>query len=645
MSPDIVRPAGATVAATRSGHPTGIRPVGAEINAHVNAVFAAAQRAGAEELTDLIRARVAVQKARCPAVVVVGETKRGKSSLVNALLAWPGLSPVDADVATNTFVQFHHAEEPRAWVHRVDDETLEIEVHEIDQWAAASANPANSETVSWVDVGVPSPVLAEMTLVDTPGVGGLISGHAEMALEAVANAAALLFVLDAGAPLSQPELRFLERAAERIETVIFAMTKVDIFRGWRTVKATDEALLALHAPRFSGAPIIGVSPALALQALDDGLSPERAAKRLAESKLGELEATLVTRVARRGDLLHLANTLRLTDHVLAALERTAREQVGAVVGDPDLRLAAEREQARLAKLAEDGASWGPNLRHQMTALRISANTQLRNNVTELRRRYEEMISSVPNAALESIPADVAAGFTALAERTLASLVDRLSSIAATMLGELVSSTELPALLDQLADAPSVALSGRLPIGGRRPTPDAIDRLHTLATGGFSSGVNLVGVLATLLTGASALPPALMVLSGIGVLYISHKVGDRRQVRAELLVWARDELSQAQGNLQSELDGRLNDAQEGFDSAMRHHISRRSEELRRTLETHKRALSEDQATRAQARRVAEASVSALASLMTRNQDLLATLSTARLASPASAALATGSVDRD
>ena len=36
-----------------------------------------------------------------PVFVVVGETKRGKSSLVNALVGVPGLSPVDASVATS----------------------------------------------------------------------------------------------------------------------------------------------------------------------------------------------------------------------------------------------------------------------------------------------------------------------------------------------------------------------------------------------------------------------------------------------------------------------------------------------------------------------------------------------------------------
>jgi hypothetical protein len=53
--------------------------------------------------------RVLAERPVRPAVVVVGETKRGKSSLINALLNTPGLSPVDVAVATSSYLVFQHA--------------------------------------------------------------------------------------------------------------------------------------------------------------------------------------------------------------------------------------------------------------------------------------------------------------------------------------------------------------------------------------------------------------------------------------------------------------------------------------------------------------------------------------------------------
>ena len=55
----------------------------------------------AADLAELRRAHL-----RRPSVVVVGETKRGKSSLINALLGVPGLSPVDEAVATTAYLRF-----------------------------------------------------------------------------------------------------------------------------------------------------------------------------------------------------------------------------------------------------------------------------------------------------------------------------------------------------------------------------------------------------------------------------------------------------------------------------------------------------------------------------------------------------------
>src|SRR6185369_5456891 len=49
-----------------------------------------------------------------PRIVVVGETKRGKSSLVNMLIGVPNLSPVDAAVATSSYLQFVYSTTPGA---------------------------------------------------------------------------------------------------------------------------------------------------------------------------------------------------------------------------------------------------------------------------------------------------------------------------------------------------------------------------------------------------------------------------------------------------------------------------------------------------------------------------------------------------
>src|SRR4029453_9559230 len=95
-----------------------------------------------------------------------------------------------------------------------------------------------------------APLLAYLSLVDTPGVGGLDSLHAEIALDAVERATPLLFVGGASAPFSQPEIDFLVEASKRVNFVLFALTKTDAYPGWRTILADDRGQLQAHAPRF-----------------------------------------------------------------------------------------------------------------------------------------------------------------------------------------------------------------------------------------------------------------------------------------------------------------------------------------------------------------------------------------------------------
>ncbi|HEV8555320.1 MAG TPA: dynamin family protein [Actinophytocola sp.] len=120
---------------------------------------------------------------------------------------------------------------------------------------------AYRQGVYWVEVSVPAPLLLEtgLRLVDTPGVGGLVEGHADLALATVELADALIFVVSANSELTRSELDFLRRATERIHAVLFVLTQVDLYPGWQSVLIRNQALLAEHAPDYRDAPWLPVS--------------------------------------------------------------------------------------------------------------------------------------------------------------------------------------------------------------------------------------------------------------------------------------------------------------------------------------------------------------------------------------------------
>src|SRR5262245_42939201 len=196
-----------------------------------------------------------------PAFAVVGETKRGKSSLVNALIGVPDLSPVDAAVATAAYLEFSHgaAAAARAWVPGRED-AVPLRPADLRDWGTVLGRlPDGIRPPRRIEVTHPAPLLQYLSLVDTPGVGGLDSLHVEIALDAVERATALLFVVDASSPFSGPELNFLVEASKRVNFVVFALTKVDAYPGWRTILQDNSNQLQTHAPRFASAPWFPVS--------------------------------------------------------------------------------------------------------------------------------------------------------------------------------------------------------------------------------------------------------------------------------------------------------------------------------------------------------------------------------------------------
>src|SRR5437773_11876825 len=149
-----------------------------------------------------------------PSIVVVGETKRGKSSLVNMLIGVPNLSPVDAAVATASYLEFVYSTShgARAWLPGRED-PVALGLGDLRDWGTVLGHmPDGMRPPRRIEVHHSAPLLQYLTLVDTPGVGGLDSLHAEVALDAVERATALLFVVDASSPFSKPEMNFLIEA-------------------------------------------------------------------------------------------------------------------------------------------------------------------------------------------------------------------------------------------------------------------------------------------------------------------------------------------------------------------------------------------------------------------------------------------------
>jgi GTP-binding protein EngB required for normal cell division len=160
-------------------------------------------------------------------VACVGQFKRGKSTLVNALVGEPAL-PFGVLPVTSIITIVRYGSRRAAAVHFQDGTTTTIDVGELAAYVTEAANPGNTRGVSVVDVFLPSPLLASgMCLVDTPGVGSVFEASTEAVRAFVPHIDAALVVLGADPPITGEELRLVEAAAHETGRLVFVLNKAD----------------------------------------------------------------------------------------------------------------------------------------------------------------------------------------------------------------------------------------------------------------------------------------------------------------------------------------------------------------------------------------------------------------------------------
>lgn len=144
-------------------------------------------------------------------IVVCGEIKMGKSSLINAMIGIEGLAPTDFDIATATAILVRQGDELAAFI--IPEETAEpipIPLSDVPRYASDQVRGALDALPRAVVIEAPSPFLAGgLTLADTPGLGGLKRSHSEVTFGMMAQADLVLFASDAQSPLTVHELDFI----------------------------------------------------------------------------------------------------------------------------------------------------------------------------------------------------------------------------------------------------------------------------------------------------------------------------------------------------------------------------------------------------------------------------------------------------
>jgi GTP-binding protein EngB required for normal cell division len=160
-------------------------------------------------------------------VACVGQSKRGKSTLLNALIGESVLPAGVIPVTTvPTVLRFGRSIAARV---RFDGTGwTDIGINAVKELVSEETNPENVKRVSGVEIFAPSPLLKSgMCLVDTPGLGSVFAGNARETHAFLPHIDAAIVVLGSDPPLSGNELELVETVASEVRNLLFVLNKAD----------------------------------------------------------------------------------------------------------------------------------------------------------------------------------------------------------------------------------------------------------------------------------------------------------------------------------------------------------------------------------------------------------------------------------
>ena len=473
---------------------------------------------------------------RAGTVVVMGEVKRGKSSLVNALIAQPDLLPVDVLTCTSAPIRVAVSHDgpvvPQVNLVRGPEREM-ILATELACWVTvdgvgslqgntnAGMNEAQDPPSS-AEISVRYPDMDGITVVDTPGVGGLDKRAVTAALQEARHAGVLLMVCDASTPITAPEMDILRQAHDSVGGVIVAVTKTDKnTRRWRAIVEDNKRLISSHMG--IDVPVVGVS---SLRALDAArcIDPARRAELERRSGIAQLRSQLRAQLRQPAAMGQRAALQSITT-TLTGIAKTVRDDIRLLAESSTAVEQLEAEKATLERLREESSEFEQRFQRDLAVARTRVTEGLDKALEEVRHEWTQQINADSLRVLRSKPqvftSQIETELAVVMEDTVGAMVEEISELASAL---------FPDRQELIAEIMGTTVASLTPaeVSGHeveKKTKDIID-----------PSVLMMGMI-----GSGALAAIIPVAPLAGAVWVGVNLGYRamRNGKQHLITWLRE----------------------------------------------------------------------------------------------------------
>lgn len=164
-------------------------------------------------------------------LAIIGKAKRGKSTLINALIGRSDdvVAPVDKLPTSSSITRISWGDTEKVDVSFQDGRIESVSLPQIREFVTEERNPANRKRVTVVRVAGPfSGLDRDVDLIDTPGAGSIHKYHDSLLLGFIPEADAVVFLVSARMPIDADELELLRKLKSvDVGKVFFVINRID----------------------------------------------------------------------------------------------------------------------------------------------------------------------------------------------------------------------------------------------------------------------------------------------------------------------------------------------------------------------------------------------------------------------------------
>ncbi len=472
----------------------------------------------------LLEARTRLEKGQL-FVVVCGEFKEGKSSLINAFLneSSSDLFPVDMDIATCLVSTICYAEQEKIAVivgESGKEEKKIIKRSQINDYVNEQHNKKNVRQAKLLSIETPNFQLQEgLVLVDTPGVGGINAQHTGITYAYIPQADAVLFINDVQSPLQTSELKFLQfiikNCPDVTDNIVFVVTKKDLKKKEECdaiVESNREKAAEFLQRAKEDVPVIAVSSHNKRRYLTS-----QNERHYANSNFKELEEAIWRLINQNSGYKLVMRSVHELEVTLSEMKMPLETEIKALQqhGQEEvqkLERQLQGEKQRLQELLSNNTAWQKELYRGLNDIGDDASSQLRYQFIETREFADDCLENKnlvnnPDAIIDSLEADIDAKMLALGNQ-VSRQAEKLQSKIERNTGLRLN---VARMRDLDWDKPNVTLDDL-----NVTTSSAMEKTWNVAKGtvynvsaGSMVGALLGGAVGSLLGGVGAAPGAII----------------------------------------------------------------------------------------------------------------------------------------